>query len=236
MEDKLKEVYEISQGEKTKVPYQSSNLRFSDNSSAIGIWINNQRSKIIELSYTNEYAKFIAEAKGWLDLSFEDKLKEIYIVTDGNQSKVPTYGDSIRFKDDSSTMGHWINSHKSKIIELSVTNEYAKYIAEAKGWFKSSFGEKLKEIYIVTDGNQSKIPITGDSIRFKDNSSTIGRWIFSHKSKIIELSDTNKYARFIAEGKGWIDYKNAKEEFDNVSNFNKVLNDSKEINNGRTIY
>ena len=177
IEDRLKEIVEkiainpeTGKFDKEYVPKKRDVIRFYDDSAVVGMWIISYKERIIELSETNEDAKMIAEAKGWLNsVTIEDRLKEIVEKISVNpetgkfdKGKLPRGNNITRFADGSATVVNWIRVSKERIIELSKTNEYAKMIAEAKGWIqfelsKSNFdsSSKFSEVKEMVEGMEN---------------------------------------------------------------------------------
>ena len=88
-EERLKEIVEVvAQHDMSKVPKQKDKTRFSDDSGAIGSWIYNKaqgRPYILEQARAgNEYAMFIVQAKGWLELL--QAQEELNSVSEFNQA------------------------------------------------------------------------------------------------------------------------------------------------------
>ena len=209
-EQKVEEIY-VYYKENGKLPLQKdTDIRFSDNSAIMGQWIPINKSFILELSKTNEHAREIARARGWIKglfLTNEQKVEEIYAYFKKTE-KLPSQRDTdIRFSDNSTVMGQWLHKNKDFILELAKTNEHAREIARARGWIKGLFltnEQKVEEIYAYYKKNE-KLPLTGKTnIKFSDNSALMGQWICDHKSFILGLAETNEHARVIAQAKGWI--------------------------------
>ncbi len=208
-DEKIEEIHKYYQGT-GKLPSQNNReIRFSDNSAAMGQWIKRNKTKIMELSQTNEHARKIAELKGWLQRCLEDdeKIEEIYKYYQETGKLPSTENNQIRFSDNSAAMGQWISHNRTKIMELSQTNEHARKIAQAKGLIQGLYledDEKIEEIHKYYQGT-GKLPSNRDKeIRFSDNSAAMGIWIQGNRTKIMELSQTNEHAKKIAQVKGWI--------------------------------
>ena len=236
---RLKEIYELAQGDITKVPNNTDSRRFKDGSVKIGTWINNNSTYITEEALKgNKYAILIAVSRRWKGFEHyidELRLKEIYELAQGDITKVPKQKDPRRFKDGSAVIGMWINNNSTYITEEALKgNKYAILIAASRRWegFEHYIDElRLKEIYDIAEGDVTKVPNNTDPRRFKDGSAKIGRWIQSNSEYIKEKAlKGNKYAIFVATARGWIDFEKAKEKFDSESEFDELaLKENKKV-------
>ena len=231
LEEKLQEIYELSEGKIENVPRYDSLIRFSDESANIGTWIVAHAEEIKALAEAgNEHAVLIAKAKGWMNLGLEEKLQEIYELSEGKIENVPRYDSLIRFSDESANIGTWIVAHAEEIKALAEAgNEHAVLIAKAKGWMNLGLEEKLQEIYEKAEGKVENVPNSSSKMRFSDDSGFIGIWIENNNIKIKELANEgNKYAILIAKAKGWMNlgleeklqeiYEKAEGKVENVPN------------------
>ena len=210
-EQKVEEIYDYLKKNR-KLPFtENTEIRFSDNSGVMGMWLSNHKTLILELAKTNEHAKKIAQLRRWIKgllLTDEQKVEEIYVYFKKNR-KLPTRIDTdARFSDNSALMELWIISHKSFILELAQTNEHAREIARAKGWIEGLLlakEQKVEEIYAYFKKTE-KLPSQRDTdIRFSDNSTVMGQWLHKNKDFILELAKTNEHARKIAQVIGWLE-------------------------------
>ena len=207
IESRLEEIKELGY-----VPKSINRAQFKDGT-IISSWLNKKeiKEKILELSKTNETAAWIVKEKRWLT-SFEGKLEEIKEL-----GYVPNTNREIRFKNGNSHIGHWLTDNKMKIIELSKTNEIAKWIVKEKKW-SITLEERLEEIKEL-----GYVPFDTDKIKFKDDSCRIGIWIGKNKEKILELSKTNETALEISKKKGWIVNGNKKIFKKNIKNLQRQM-------------
>ena len=138
-EQKVEEIYDYLKKNR-KLPFtENTEIRFSDNSGVMGMWLSNHKTLILELAKTNEHARKIAQAKKWIKglfLTDEQKVEEIYAYFKENGKLPNTTGRDLRFSDDSGVMGTWITPHMDFILEFAKINEHAREIAQARKWIK----------------------------------------------------------------------------------------------------
>ena len=233
---RLKEIYDISEGDITKVPKGGDTRKFKDGSAQIAQWINTNSEYIKESALKgNKYAILIAASKKWEGFEHyldELRLKEIYDISEGDITKVPKGGDTRKFKDGSAQIAQWINTNSEYIKESALKgNKYAILIAASRKWegFEHYLDElRLKEIYDISEGDIIKVPKGLDTRKFKDGSARIALWITRNSEYIKESAlKGNKSAILIATARGWIDFTKSKEKFDSESEFNKLIEKAK---------
>ncbi len=144
-EEKIAEIFKIYEAT-GELPNMDDPEKFSDNSDAIGYWLYKNKKKIIKYAATNYKARVIAQANGWLKLTDEEKINEIYEIYE-ETGNLPTFRNPNKFSDGSGTIGHWLYKNKEKIIKYAETNYKARVIAQEKGWSKpSAFQEEKPKV------------------------------------------------------------------------------------------
>ena len=236
-EQKLKEIYEVSDGVIAKVPKSNSSERFYDGSSSMGRWIDSVSEYILdEANKGNKHAILIASSKKWKGFERnldKERLKEIYEGANGIISKVPKDRSPEKFNYENILKGRYIQHNKQYILEeANKGNKHAILVAASRKWegFEHYIDDlRLEEIYIKAGGNPNKVPKSNSSEKFDDGSSLIGSWINSNSEYIKEAAKKgNRGAILISQARGWIDFDLAKLNFDSESVFNEVLEQSKE--------
>ena len=197
-DDKLKEAYDYLKAKGHLPPLDDTEIKFSDGA-IMGGWLSKNKLQFQQKQGENQFAKaIIQELKGRKKISFEEKLKEAYDYLQ-NKGYLPTLDDkNIEFSD-GTVMGSWLSTNKSKLQELEEINEYAKaIIQELKGRKGLSFDDKLIETYNYLQNNGYLPNSKNKEIKFSDGSQ-ISSWLFTNKSRLQELEETNEYAKAIIQ-------------------------------------
>ena len=208
-DERLKEVVNYLKSEEGKniMSVNAVNKKFSSGSD-MSNWLIYNKTKIIEASNDgNEDALYIVSRFNWT-FSFDQRLKEVVDYLKSEEGQNITFYRTINKKFSSGySMRFWLDSNKPKIIEISNENEDALYIVNRFSWI-FLFDQHLKEVtdYLKSKEGQN---ITGYSkIKKKFSSgSDMANWISLNKPKIIEVSNENEDALYIAKRFEWFEEK-----------------------------
>ena len=149
-----------------------------------------------------------------LEISFDQRLKEVadYLKSEEGQNII--YANKINKKFSSGTdMANWLRSNKQKIIDASnVGNEDALYIVQRFKWLEDkiilSFEQRLKEVadYLKSEEGQNITSYSTINKKFSSGFDMLN-WINKNKPKIIEVSNENEDALYIAQRFEWFEEK-----------------------------
>ena len=153
----------------------------------------------------------------WLEdkiiLSFEQRLKEVadYLKSEEGQN-ITSYSTINKKFSSGFDMLNWINNNKPKIIEVSNENEDALYITQRFKWLEEkvvlSFDQRLKEVadYLKSKEGQNITSYSTINKKFSSGFDMLN-WINNNKPKIIEVSNENEDALYIAQRFEWFEEK-----------------------------
>ena len=212
-DQRLKEVVDYLKSEEGQniTFYRTINKKFSSGYS-MRFWLDSNKPKIIEISNENEDALYIVNRFSWIFL-FDQHLKEVTDYLKSKEGQNITGYSKIKKKFSSgSDMANWISLNKPKIIEVSNENEDALYIAKRFEWLKEkvvlSFEQRLKEVADYLKSEEGQNIIFYNNINKKFSSGTdMAYWIYGNKPKIIEVSNENEDALYIAKRFEWFEEK-----------------------------
>ena len=217
-DERLKEVVDYLKSEEGQniIYVKKINKKFSSGSD-MSNWLRYNKQKIIEVSNENEDALYIAQRFEWLEekvvLSFDQRLKEVADYLKSEEGQNITEYSTINKKFSSGTdMVNWINGNKPKIIEVSNENEDALYIAQRFEWLEEkvvlSFDQRLKEVadYLKSEEGQNITEYSTINKKFSSGTDMVN-WINGNKPKIIEVSNENEDALYIAQRFEWLEEK-----------------------------
>ena len=212
-DQRLKEVVDYLKSEEGQniTFYRTINKKFSSGYS-MRFWLDSNKPKIIEISNENEDALYIVNRFSWIFL-FDQHLKEVTDYLKSKEGQNITGYSKIKKKFSSgSDMANWISLNKPKIIEVSNENEDALYIAKRFEWLKEkvvlSFEQRLKEVADYLKSEEGQNIIFYNNINKKFSSGTdMANWIYGNKPKIIEVSNENEDALYIAKRFEWFEEK-----------------------------
>ena len=204
-DERLKEVVDYLKSEEGQniIFYNNINKKFSSGTD-MKIWINNNKSKIIEVSNENEDALYIVNRFSWI-FSFEQGIKEVVNYLKSEEGKNIMSVNAVNKKFSSgSDMSNWLSYNKPKIIEISNENEDALYIVNRFSWI-FSFDQHLKEVTDYLKSEEGKNITSYSTIKKKFSSGYSMRfWLDYNKPKIIEISNENEDALYIVNRFSWI--------------------------------
>ena len=197
-EEKLEEVYNYLL-KHNELPLMNNNvIKFSDGST-MSSWLSFHKIKLIEMQKTDERAStIIQELDRRKGLSFEERLKEVYAYLLEHGSLPKQIDEKTAFSD-GVVIGPWLGRYKNKLIEIQETDERAraiiKQLNEQNGL---SFEEKLEEAYtyLLEHGD---LPKRKDKKTKFSDGVVIGPWLSRYKNKLIEMQDTDEWARAIIQ-------------------------------------
>ena len=187
--------------------YSKIKKKFSSGSDMAN-WISLNKPKIIEVSNENEDAKYIVSRFNWI-FSFEQGIKEVVNYLKSEEGKNIMSVNAVNKKFSSgSDMSNWLIYNKTKIIEASNDgNEDALYIVSRFNW-TFSFDQRLKEVVDYLKSEEGQNITFYRTINKKFSSGTdMAYWIYGNKPKIIEVSNENEDALYIAKRFEWFEEK-----------------------------
>ena len=214
MDDILKEITEYLQNQTKPITnFRIIEERLKITGGRIGIYLSNNKAKIVEMAKENENAKYICHYFSWLEkkADVKDILEEITEYLQ-NQTKPITSPRTIddRLKTTGGKIGYYLDHNKEKIIEQAKENENAAYVCDYFGWLdkKASMDDILKEIteYLQNQTKPITSPRTIDD-RLKITGSKMSIYLVNNKEKIIEQANENENAKYICHYFGWLDKK-----------------------------
>ena len=174
------------------LPVQTDkNFKFEDGV-YMGRFISHNKRKIMMLKEGNEYAFELASYFEKKNLSFDEKLKEVYEYL-VNYGKLPFTSDNeVKFSN-GEVMSTWFSHNRKKI---SLMNNYmAKEITKHLNGRKLKFTDKLDELYnyyILKDF----IPSVSSREVFS-NGSLMGGFVKENKDNLIKVSEVDSRAKEI---------------------------------------
>ena len=190
----LKEVVDYLKSEEGQkiIFYSDINKKFSSGTD-MAYWINDNKSKIIEVSNENEDALYITQRFKWLEekvvLSFDQRLKEVADYLKSEEGQNITEYSTINKKFSSGTdMARWITVNEPKIIEVSNENEDALYIAQRFEWFEEKLDwngmYELAKAYSESHNGSLKISQnfkTVNGYEYDEDGIALGSWIATQR-------------------------------------------------------
>ena len=128
-EEKLEEVYTYLLKHNELPAKSSKKIKFSDNT-IIGSWLIKNRKQLEEMQeYDGRARAIIEELNKRKNLSFEEKLEEVYNYLLKHKELPSTKDTTIKFSD-GAKMGVWLIKNKIKIINNYNSNENAKRLVD----------------------------------------------------------------------------------------------------------
>lgn len=176
------------------LPVQTDNIFKFDDGVCMGRFIAHNKRKIMMLKEGNEFAFELASYFERKNLSFDDRLKEVYDYL-MKYNNLPFIGDNKVTFSNGEVMSTWFSHNRKK---LSLMNNYmAQKIIKYLNGRKLNFEDKLNELYNYYALN-GFIPTALSREVFSDDS-LMGGFVRDNKAKLMQISLVDNRAQEILD-------------------------------------